>query len=89
MEKTVEFVVKASTQPDDPESLDADIPASPNRLWTLKHDTIPEFHALMPKGQEFCFAFRDDYRQEGEISSDDDEESMRIKKSECDRVHEI
>ena len=66
VEKTVEVastrpvVAKASIQPDDPTSLDADISASPNRLWTLKHDTIPEFHALMPKGQEFNFAFRDD-----------------------------
>ena len=43
----------------------------------------------MSKGQEFCFAFRSDYRQEGEMSSDDNEESMQIKKIECDRVHEI
>ena len=89
VEKTVEVVSNASTQPVDSTSLDAEVSASPKRLWTLKHNTIPEFQEICPKGQEFNFAFRDNYRQEGEMSSDDDEESMRIKKSECDKVHEI
>ena len=79
---------KAPTQPDDPTFLDAET-ASPKLLWTLKHSTTPEFQEICPKGQEFNFAFREDYRQEGELSSDDDEESMPLKKSECERVHDI
>ena len=88
-EMTVDVGSMAPTQTDDLLSLDAEKSASPRGIWTLKYANIPEFQEICPKGQEFNFAFREDYRQEGELSSDDDEESMLIKKSECDRVHEI
>ena len=90
LENVVEVVAKAPTQSLAPKSLEADMSASPNRLWKLKHSTTAEFQeALLPKGQEFCFAFRDDYRQEGDMSSDDDEESLQVNKIECERVHEM
>ena len=66
VEKIVEVVAKASIQSDDPESLDAEKSASPNRSWTLKHAVMPEIMTLMPKELEFCFVFRDEYRQKGE-----------------------
>ena len=85
-EMAVDVASMAPTRTDDPLSLDAEKSASPRGIWTLKHAPEPEFQAICPKGQEFNFAFREDYRQEGELSSDDDEESMLIKKSECDRL---
>ena len=66
VEKIVEVGAKASTRPvvakasiqsDDPESLDAEKSASPNRSWTLKHAVMPEIMTLMPKELEFCFVF--------------------------------